>query len=96
VLTSICWSRIANLGGGLLDGGHMHIAAAAYDRLDPGARSKVDTLIKNPDYSQWADGVADADRDRFTFVHASAWADNIKEKVGYTDSRDGPRSHNAA
>ena len=51
----------------------------AYDRLDPAVRTKVDALIKlNPDYSKWIGGVADADRDRFAFVHSSTWADDIK------------------
>ena len=39
------------------DGGHMQIAAVAYDRLDPAVRAKVDALIKlNPGYSKWVDG----------------------------------------
>jgi hypothetical protein len=71
------------------DGGHMQIAAVAYDRLDPAVRAKVDALIKlNPDYSKWVDGVADANRDRLAFVHASTWADDIKGEDGYTDSGD--------
>jgi hypothetical protein len=75
----------------------MQIAAVAYDRLDPAVRAKVDALIKlNPDYSRWIGGVADADRDRFAFVHASTWADDIKGEDGYTDSGDTPTSHNAA
>jgi hypothetical protein len=79
------------------DGGHMQIAAVAYDRLDPAVRVKVDALIKlNPDYSKWIGGVADANRDRFAFVHASTWADDIKAEDGYTDSGDTPTSHNAA
>jgi hypothetical protein len=79
------------------DGGHMQIAAVAYDHLDPAVRAKVEALIKlNPDYSKWIGGVADADRDRFAFVHASTWADDIKGEDGYTDSGDTPTSHNAA
>ena len=75
----------------------MQIAAIAYDRLDPAVRAKVNALIKlNSDYSKWVDGVADADRDRFAFVHASTWADDIKGEDGYTDSGDTPTSHNAA
>jgi hypothetical protein len=75
----------------------MQIAAVAYERLDPAVRAKVDALIKlNPDYSKWIGGVADANRDRFAFVHASTWADDIKGEDGYTDSGDTPTSHNAA
>ena len=67
----------------------MQIAAVAYDRLDPAVRAKVDALIKlNPDYSKWIGGVADADRERFAFVHASTWADDIKGEDGYTDLGD--------
>jgi S1/P1 Nuclease len=99
------WFAIVTLCAGLAawpaaawwDGGHMQIAALAYDRLDPAVRTKVDGLIKlNPDYSKWIDGVADADRGRFAFVHASTWADDIKDDAGYTDSGDTPTSHNAA
>ena len=65
----------------------MQIAAVAYDRLDPAVRAKVDALIKlNPDYSKWIGGVAEANRDRFAFVHASTWADDIKGEDGYTNS----------
>jgi hypothetical protein len=72
----------------------MQIAAVAYDRLDPAVRARVDGLIKlNPDYSKWIDGVADADRDRFAFVHASNWADDIKGEDVYTDSGDTATSH---
>ena len=64
----------------------MQIAAVAYDRLDPAVRAKVDALIKlNPDYSKWIGGVAEANRDRFAFVHASTWADDIKGEDGYTE-----------
>jgi hypothetical protein len=50
----------------------MQFAAVAYDRLDPAVRAKVDALIKlNPDYSKWISGIADANRDRFAFIHAS-------------------------
>ena len=79
------------------EGGHMQIAAVAYDRLDPAVRAKVDGLIKlNPDYSKRIDRVADADRDRFAFVHASTGAEDIKGEDGYTDSGDTPTSHSAA
>ena len=50
------------------DGGHMQIAALAYDRLDPTVRAEVDALIQlNRDYSKWVDGVADSDKPRFAF-----------------------------
>ena len=40
------------------DGGHMQIAALAYDRLDPVVRAKVDALIRlNPDYSNGLTGL---------------------------------------
>jgi hypothetical protein len=90
-------SLVARPAAAWWDGGHMQIAALAYDRLDPTVRAKVDALIQlNPDYSKSVDGVADADKPRFAFVHASTWADDIKEESGYTDSGDTPTSHNAA
>jgi hypothetical protein len=77
------------------DGGNMQIAAVAYDRLDPAVPARVDALIKlNPDYSKWIGGVADAGRDRFAFVRASTWADDIRGEDGYTDSGDTPTRHN--
>ena len=69
------------------DGGHMQIARIGYDRLDPAVRAKVDALIKlNPDYSKWIGGVAEANRDRFAFVHASTRADDIKERMATRNS----------
>ena len=62
----------------------MQIAAVAYDHLDPSVPANVDAMIKlNPDYAKWIDGVVDADRDRFAFVRASTWADDIKGEDGY-------------
>jgi hypothetical protein len=73
----------------VLSGCSGQIAAVAYDRPDPAVRAKVDALIKlNPDYSKWIGGVADANPERFAFVHASTWADDIKGEDGYTDSGD--------
>ena len=60
----------------------MQIAAVAYDHLDPAVPARVDALIKlNPDYAKWIGGVADAGRDRFAFVRASTWADDIKDDI---------------
>ena len=96
-IVTLCAGMAAWPAAACWDGGHMQIAALAYDRLDPAVRTKVDGLVKlNPDCSKWIDGVADADRDRFAFVHASTWADDIKDDAGYTDSGDTPTSHNAA
>jgi hypothetical protein len=61
-------------------------------RVDLGADCGVKAIIRQ----SGVDGVADADKARFAFVHASTWADDIKEESGYTDSGDTPTSHNAA
>jgi S1/P1 Nuclease len=96
-IVTVCASLVGDPAVAWWDGGHTQIAAVAYERLDPAVRAKVDALIKlNPDYSKWVDGVADADRDRSAFVHASTWADDIKGEAGYIDSGDTPTSHNAA
>jgi hypothetical protein len=47
----VCWSLMPASASAWWDEGHMQIAAAAYDRLTPAIRAKVDALIKlNPDY----------------------------------------------
>ena len=78
------------------DGGHMQIAAIAYTRLTPGAKAKVDALLKlNPDYQTWV-GCLPADQlDKLAFVRASVWADDIKEDPRYTDDGNSPAGASA-
>ena len=79
------------------DAGHMQVAAAAWERLEPAVRDKVSMLIRlNPDYGKWIQGVADAEQDRAAFVHAATWADDIKSEAEYTDSQDTPSSPEAS
>ena len=78
------------------DGGHMQIAAIAYTKLTPGAKAKVDALLKlNPDYQTWV-GCLPADQvDKLAFVRASVWADDIKEDPRYTDDGNSPSGASA-
>jgi hypothetical protein len=69
--------------------GHRLIAAIAYDRLTPKARSRVDALIRqHPDYEKLflrdapVDSVA---RARAAFIAASVWPDQIKGDPRFYD-----------
>jgi hypothetical protein len=73
------------------DGGHMQIAALAYERLTPQARTRVDALVKlNPDYPSWVGCLPVDQKDKLAFIRASAWADDIKTDANYTDANDRP------
>ncbi|MFG1377343.1 S1/P1 nuclease [Xanthobacter autotrophicus ATCC 700551] len=74
------------------DGGHMQIAAIAYDQLTPTARAKADALIRlNPQYASWVAGVPAGDAAQVAFVRASTWADDIKTpELGHTEAGDTP------
>ena len=65
----------------------MQIAAIAYTKLTPVAKSKVDALLKrNPDYQGWMKDVPADQAEKHAFVRASVWADDIKKQDhGYAD-----------
>lgn len=71
--------------------GHRIIAAMAYGLLPKKTRARVDALIKqHPDYGKFTDGVrGDAKYTaRWAFIHAAAWADDIKgDDRFYDDTR---------
>jgi hypothetical protein len=71
--------------------GHRIIAAIAYERLTPNARTRVDALIKaHPDYAAFIrDAPADPPaRARAAFIAAAVWADNIKgDRRFYDDTK---------
>jgi hypothetical protein len=79
------------------DGGHMQIAAVAYTKLTPAAKSKVDVLIKlNPDYPSWVACLPADQVDKLAFVRASVWADDIKVPGhGHTSAGDSPTGERA-
>lgn len=63
------------------DLGHMSVAATAWERMTPIARSRAIALLRlNPDYDRWVAGVAPDKRDAFAFVRAATWPDHIKDK----------------
>lgn len=86
------------------DEGHMRIAAMAYELLTPAAKAEANRFFRlNPRYSEWkaaappnSDG-SPGDVDRYTFIRASVWADDIKNYKEYRDAStqdkpDGPKA----
>ena len=74
--------------------GHMLVAASAYDQLTPGAKTKVDALLKlNPEYANWVARIAMRDRGKIAFMMAARWPDWIKTQKTYTS--DGPDRGNS-
>lgn len=68
------------------DFGHMEVAAAAFKRLKPKARTRVAQLLKlNPRYPNWIVGARKSDESRIAFLRAATWADSIKSDRGYKD-----------
>jgi len=69
--------------------GHRLIAAIAYDRLTPKARSRVDALIRlHPDYEKLFLRNAPVDpvaRARAAFIAAAVWPDEIKGDARFYD-----------
>jgi hypothetical protein len=69
--------------------GHRIIAAIAYDRLTPAARTRVDALVgQHPDYEPMLLREAPSDapgRARAAFIAAAVWADNIKGNPRFWD-----------
>jgi hypothetical protein len=95
VISSALWSTAAYAWW---DEGHMRIAAMAYEQLTPAAKAEANRLVRlNPDYQQWVRAVPDApdhqpvDVDRYTFVRAAAWADDIKTYAAYKTASDKPK-----
>src|SRR5262245_368426 len=76
----------------------MRVAAMAYELLTPAARAEAVRLIKlNPKYDEWVapiptppDGSA-KDIDRYTFIRAAVWADDVKEMKEYKAASDSPK-----
>lgn len=89
------------------DEGHFRVAAMAYEQLTPAARTEANRLIRlNPKYNEWVTAVpappdgSPEDIDRYTFIRAAAWADDIKEMKEYVDAttaaKDSPKHPKAA
>jgi S1/P1 nuclease len=81
--------------------GHLLVAAAAYQRLTPTVRARVDALVKlNPFFKQWTTkipaGMSASDRSAALFAIAATWPDQIKSAKGYVDDGDQPSGANAA
>jgi hypothetical protein len=70
--------------------GHMTVACAAYQKLTPAAKIRVNTLLQmNPNYNSWLTmipaGTSDADKQMMIFMIAATWPDQIKRESTYTD-----------
>ena len=69
--------------------GHRIIAAIAYDRLTPAARTKVDEMIRNhPDYNRlFVIGAPEepSARARYAFQYAATWPDVIRGDMRFYD-----------
>jgi hypothetical protein len=79
-------------------GGHMAVAAVAYDRLTPPVRARVDALVRlNPRFNRWNGmiprGTPAATRRKMLFMLASLWPDQIKDGADGHRS-DGPNNGN--
>ncbi len=62
--------------------GHMVVAAVAWEKMTPGARSRAIALLKlNPQFSDWIASVPKADRPRVAFMKAATWPDYIRGKT---------------
>jgi hypothetical protein len=72
------------------DEGHMVVAYAAYEQLQPAVRQRVITLLQlNPDYAKWQAVLpptsSKADAQRMLFMIAATWADQIRGDRRYAD-----------
>jgi len=81
--------------------GHMLVAAAAYQRLTPTVRARVDALVKlNPFFKQWTTKIPAtmpaSDRSASLFAIAATWPDQIKSAAGYVNDGDQPSGTGAA
>ena len=66
--------------------GHRIIAAIAYDRLTPAARSKVDALIQaHPDYAAMFTAGVTEGQARAAFLYAATWPDVIRGDMRFYD-----------
>lgn len=77
------------------DEGHMRVAALAWELMTPEAKAEASRLIrKNPEYDAWVASVPQPyngslrDLDRYTFIRAAVWVDDIKEMSDYTSKGD--------
>ncbi|MGO8047896.1 S1/P1 nuclease [Rhizobium johnstonii] len=75
------------------DSGHMRVAAIAYEQLSAQAKAEASRLLKlNPKYGEWAAAVpakpdgTSGDVDRYVFIRAAVWADDIKTYKKYRDA----------
>lgn len=84
------------------DEGHMRVAVMAWDQMSPAARAEASRLIrKNPQYNAWVAAVPQPndgslrDLDRYTFIRAAAWADDIKDLPDYIGKGDNAKTSDA-
>ena len=70
------------------DGGHMTVAAVAYQSLTPEVRTRVDALLRqHPDFAKLSEGLAAGDPDFGVkvFLKAATWPDFIRGDARFFD-----------
>lgn len=83
---------LAGRAGAWDDFAHMEVAAVAWAKLTPEARTRAAALLEhNPSYANWIVGAKAADRARVAFLRAATWADAIRNDSHFDDdSQDSP------
>jgi hypothetical protein len=75
----------------------MMVAAVAWDKLNPTAKSRATELLKlNPDYDTLTAGAPEDLKDEIAFVRAATWPDMIKRDSRFTNDGDDNSVPNAS
>ena len=62
--------------------GHMTVAAVAWEKMTPQARSRATVLLRlNPDYSAWIQDIPSSERDKVAFMQAATWPDDLRSRA---------------
>jgi len=82
VVVALFGSLVATHANAWWDLGHKQIAALAYGKLTPSAKSKANQLIKRhlayPMWIRGLEGMSPKEIEQAAFVNAAVWADDIK------------------
>ncbi|MES2441864.1 MAG: S1/P1 nuclease [Pseudomonadota bacterium] len=72
------------------DGGHMLVAAIAWEQMTPAARRNAGLLLRSnaAQFAKWTAGVASKDKDQVAFIAAATWPDAIKCEKNCTYAKD--------
>ncbi len=97
LISPLLWSTTA---WAWWDEGHMRVAAMAWEQLTPATKAEAGRLLKlNPDYQEWIAATPKSpdhqpvDVERYAFIRAAAWADDIKSYAAYQTASNAGRGH---